>query len=857
MTAGRRSRLLIAFLINAVLVLCIGWQASSAARASANSLALEGASPQASDLIAHWALDEGSGTQASDSAGGNHATIAAGATWTTGRFDSGVQFDGTRGHLALAAPLDVGGSGITIAAWVRHTSLPTTADQRIVSKAGGTAEQDHYWMLSHTVTGGQHRLRFRLKAGGATTTLVAPSGNLASGAWYHAAATYDGATMRIFLNGAEVGRANKSGSIAQGASVPVNIGRSPDGSNYLHGAIDDVRVYARGLSAAEITATMNTGGSSAADTIAPSAPSGLQGSATSATEARLTWTASTDNVGVTGYRVRRGGTAVASTAGTSYTDSGLAAGSTYTFTVAAFDAAGNESPQSSAAMVTTVSADTGAPIISAVGAASVTASSATITWTTEEPADSRVEYGSTSSYGSLASATGLTTSHAVTVPGLQPASTYHYRVVSGDAAGNTARSGDFTFTTAANGSGSGDSDLVGHWSLDDQTGTAATDSAGGMTGTLTNGATWSSGRVGGGVRFDGADDYIALPAFDVAGNGMTIALWVNSSAFPPRVEQRFVAKSTGTDEQAHFWMVGQTMVGASSRLRFRLRTEDGTTTTLVATSGDLPLNSWYHAAAIYDGSAMRLYLNGVEVGRANKTGPVASDASVPVNIGRSPDGSNYLSGLVDDVRVYSRPLTQGEISVQVGSTSNQPPAVTLTNPSNGATFPAPAAVALTASASDPENRLASVQFFGSGTLVGTASSAPYTASWTAVPAGSYTLTAVARDADGGSTTSTPVAITVTGGSASLPWRVAFTASADHDSNVTSYLLEIFASSSDPNSDAPVSASDLGKPTPGTNREIVVDRTTLFEALTPGNYLMTVRAIGPGGTALSSAFALAR
>jgi chitodextrinase len=101
-----------------------------------------------------------------------------------------------------------------------------------------------------------------------------------------------------------------------------------------------------------------------ADTQAPSTPTGLQVGATSSTTVALSWQASTDNVGVAGYRVFRNGTQVAQTTSTAYTDSGLTGATTYTYTVSAYDAAGNVSATSSPVNVATKSAsviDTQAP----------------------------------------------------------------------------------------------------------------------------------------------------------------------------------------------------------------------------------------------------------------------------------------------------------------------------------------------------------------------------------------------------------------------------------------------------------------------------------------------------------------
>lgn len=97
---------------------------------------------------------------------------------------------------------------------------------------------------------------------------------------------------------------------------------------------------------------------SSADTQAPSVPTGLAGTAPSSSQANLTWNASTDNVGVSGYKVYRNGatTPIATVTSPSFGDSGLAASTTYTYTVSAIDAAGNESAKSATTTVTTPAA---------------------------------------------------------------------------------------------------------------------------------------------------------------------------------------------------------------------------------------------------------------------------------------------------------------------------------------------------------------------------------------------------------------------------------------------------------------------------------------------------------------------
>lgn len=102
------------------------------------------------------------------------------------------------------------------------------------------------------------------------------------------------------------------------------------------------------------------------------------------------------------------------------------------------------------------SGDTTPPVISGVGASSLTSSGAVISWNTNETSDTQVEYGTTSAYGSATSLnTSMATGHSAAISGLAASATYHYRVRSKDAAGNLAVSGDLSFTTSASGGGGG------------------------------------------------------------------------------------------------------------------------------------------------------------------------------------------------------------------------------------------------------------------------------------------------------------------------------------------------------------------------------------------------------------------
>ena len=117
------------------------------------------------------------------------------------------------------------------------------------------------------------------------------------------------------------------------------------------------------------------------DTTPPSNPSGLTATAFSSSQINLSWTASTDNVGVSGYQVFRNGTQVGSPSGTSYSDTGLSPSTAYSYYVRATDAAGNLSGNSNTASATTL-AGTPAPTvtISANPTSVSSGGSSTLTW---------------------------------------------------------------------------------------------------------------------------------------------------------------------------------------------------------------------------------------------------------------------------------------------------------------------------------------------------------------------------------------------------------------------------------------------------------------------------------------------
>jgi chitodextrinase len=186
---------------------------------------------------------------------------------------------------------------------------------------------------------------------------------------------------------------------------------------------------------------------SGGDTQPPSTPAGLTATVVSSSQINLSWTASTDNVGVTGYLVERcqgngcsNFAQIATATSTTFSNSGLSASTSYTYRIRATDAAGNLSAYSSTASATTsASGDTTPPSAPTNLSATVGATVANLTWTASTDNVGVTGYRIERCQGSACSnftQIGTSSTNAFTDTGLTSATTYKYRVRATDAAGN-------------------------------------------------------------------------------------------------------------------------------------------------------------------------------------------------------------------------------------------------------------------------------------------------------------------------------------------------------------------------------------------------------------------------------------
>jgi uncharacterized repeat protein (TIGR01451 family) len=321
------------------------------------------ATPPTPGLAAAYSFNEGGGTTVADTSGnGNGGTIGT-ATWSTaGKFGNALSFNGTSAKVTVpdSNSLDLT-SGMTLEAWVFPTAIGNWRD------AVYKGQDDIYYLMASSDRNGAAPA-----AGGtwSSSPLAAPS-NLTTNAWSHLAATYDGQTLRLYVNGVQVASRAQTGSIATSTGA-LTIGGDALYGQYFAGRIDEVRVYNTALSAAQVQADMNTaiGGGPPPDTSPPTNPSALSATAVSTSQINLSWTGSTDNVQVTGYRIERcqgagcsnfAEIAATSGTGTTFSNTGLSAGTSYSYRVRAQDAVPNFSGFSNTASATTQGVSNTAP----------------------------------------------------------------------------------------------------------------------------------------------------------------------------------------------------------------------------------------------------------------------------------------------------------------------------------------------------------------------------------------------------------------------------------------------------------------------------------------------------------------
>jgi hypothetical protein len=203
-------------------------------------------------LVAAYGVNEGGGASATDTSGNGHSGVITGSTWTAGKFGGALSFDGAADWVTINhTPLLALTSGMTLEAWVKASSVTNWRCVILKERSGGLS-----YGLYAGDTGG-HPAAFIRSTGNSGDTDATGSAVLPLNTWVHVATTYDGATLRTYVGGQQVAATSTTGAI-ETSTEPLRIGGNSIWGEYFSGAIDEVRIYNRALTAAEIQTDMVT-----------------------------------------------------------------------------------------------------------------------------------------------------------------------------------------------------------------------------------------------------------------------------------------------------------------------------------------------------------------------------------------------------------------------------------------------------------------------------------------------------------------------------------------------------------------------------------------------------------------------
>jgi hypothetical protein len=728
------------------------------------------ANAPAPGVVTELRCDEGAGTTAADASGSAHnGTLINGPTWGSGKYGQGINLDGNNDYINIADHADYTLTptiSYSWSAWVKNNNFNQWGT--VWSQTLSTSS--FFYFYAHTsadaeagpVTNG---ISVYWYSGSNKIVLHSNNNVLTTGTWSNVTITYDASQAQasrftIYINGTDVTNRSdvvSSGTIATIDPTNIRIGSNQPYGEYLNGSVDEIRYYRRLLSVAEVQSDMNTGNTP--DTQPPTV--NITAPAAGNISGTINVTANAgDNIGVVGVQFLLDGANLGAediTAPYSVSwNTTTATNGNHNITARARDAAGN--PTTSAIVAVNVNniIDTELPTVSVTPPASSPVSG---TINVDAIANDNVGIVGVQFLlnGVNLGTEDLTSPYSVSWNTTGVANgACNITARARDAAGNTATSAAVSFTVFNN-------NLVAAYGFNENTGTIANDNSGnGNTGILTNGPAWSvSGKYGAAILFDGTNDLVNINdanSLDLT-NGMTIEAWVNPGNLTGY--KTVICKENGTNTLSYALSANNSATNVNNQ-RPNSRIRIGTTTTTVTGTTKLALNTWTHIASTYDGAVLRFYVNGTQVSTVNVTGNMVTTANMLRIGGSTTLSTQYFAGLIDEVRVYNRALSQAEIQTDI----NTPIAPDLTNPTVNITAPAAGNVSgninVSANASDNIS-VAGVQFLLNGANLGVEDiTAPYSISWNTltIANGPYTLTARARDAAGNTTTSSEVVVTV-------------------------------------------------------------------------------------------------
>jgi len=767
--------------------------------------------PQAwaqSGLVAAYSFDEGSGSAVKDSSSsGNNGTVKN-ATWTkSGRYGGALVFDGSSAvvNVSSSSSLNVT-TAMTLEAWVRPSSVGS--EWRDVIYKG----DDNYYLSATS----DHR---GPAAGGTFTSTNAygPSA-LAANTWTHLAATYDGSALKLYVNGSLVSSVAKSGRIATSGN-PLQIGGDNFYGQYFAGMIDEVRVYNTALSAAQVQSDMNSPIASSAPVPAPApSPADLtltkthSGSFTQGQNgAAYTLTARNAGAGPTAGTVTivdtlPSGLAAAAISGSGWTCSvsplrctrtdALSAGSSYPAITVTVNV--SSSAPSSVTNTATVSGggetNTGNDSASDVTAIASVVSTPTPTPTPTHDLGLVAEYGFEEGSGSgVDDSSGHGNDGSIGNAKWTGSGRYGGALTfdGSSAVVSIASSSSLRLTTAM---------TLEAWVKPTSVSSQWRDVIyKGNDNYYLEGTSNQSGHPATGGSFASDTVYgpstIAVNAWThlaATYDGSTMKLYVSGSLVPGAARSGRIATSNNALQIGGDSFYGQYFAGAidevrvydvalsAAQIQSDMNTPVGGATAAALPSPaapvpTLPIADTTAPLATITAPAAGASVSGVVAVTATASDDTAvtavailvdgavigSDGTAPYTINW--DTSAFGAG-AHTLKAQARDAagnvgTSSPVVVNIAA-APATATVSILAPVDGGVVNAPATVAVTAAVTDPNRMVARVNFYAGPTLIGSATSAPFTVNWSATDAGVYPLIVTAIDKSGVALSSTSVTVTV-------------------------------------------------------------------------------------------------
>jgi aerobic-type carbon monoxide dehydrogenase small subunit (CoxS/CutS family) len=627
----------------------LGRDASTNQNSTTVSITVNYNATQPTGLVAAYGFDETAGTTTSDLSGNNNnGTFGSGVTRTTqGKFGGALVFDGTNFvTIPDAVSLNLT-TGMTLEAWVYPTVTPT-GWRGIIIKEG--IPQFSYFLYANT---GGNNQAVMVNIGGEQIALGGSAAPVNT--WTHLAGTYDGLTLRLYANGVQVAAQPLSGQIGI-FSGPFRIGGNSVLGEYFQGRIDEVRIYDRALTQAEIQADISTPLGVNSPRIIIGQPA--EGAVIAGSTVQVNYTTSGDLTGVdhAHFRLDNGQELMDIDFDGFYQFINVPAGNhVLEGWLVRADHSRIAGTEDFVSFTTTSGSDTTPPTDpTGLAATGVSTNQINLNWTASTDnvgvtayQVERCQGAGCTGFAQISTPNGTTHSDV----GLTANTSYRYRVRATDAAGNLSGYSNVASATTTSSAPPAVGLVAAYGFNEGSSNTSADMSGNNHPATLVGNPTWVAGQFGSALSFNGSSSY-ATTNFTTTLPNWTISGWVRSPAAPSS------SAGSGPIHREANYQINWNHPDATFRGAAAVRVGGSW---YAASFGTLAANTWYYLGVSYDGETLRTYRNGVLVtSNTAPSGPADSDPN-PLRLGRHAAANQFFQGIVDDVRIYSRALSQAEI----------------------------------------------------------------------------------------------------------------------------------------------------------------------------------------------------